>query len=427
MPKAYYSSRLSENISKTPEGFLICRNVPIARVGVQDYLGSEIGQGNSQLYKVTRPGTEVFSPAAMASFEGKPICDEHPDVDVDAANYKDYMKGIVRDVRKGIGEFADCLMADLIIYDATLAHAIEDGKREISCGYDCLWVQTGDTAFEQREIRGNHVAVVDKGRAGHKVAIRDQAPPVVVKRKRSDRKMSDSILKRMFNSFVKDAEPGEILEASKLVNKDEAPAPAPAPAAPVKEAPAMDAAIDARFKKIEDALDRLCGTQQPPVEDADPDMDNEQGLGEPDGDESLDALDSLEDELQNTEAAPAGEEGGTVAPEDINAQDEAPENIEPDTEEDGEAAPAAAAVRDSALECVRAIKPLVAQISNPWQRKKAADSLAMMIRGQARDEQYAALLKAQKAGARRTADSMDDKSLGKSIRDRFNPHYKKSE
>ena len=40
--------------------------------------------------------------------------------------------------------------------------------------------------------------------------------------------MSDSILKRMFNSFVKDAEPGEILEASKLVNKDEAPAPAPA-------------------------------------------------------------------------------------------------------------------------------------------------------------------------------------------------------
>ena len=243
--------------------------------------------------------------------------------------------------------------------------------------------------------------------------------------------MSDSILKRMFNSFVKDAEPGEILEASKLVNKDEAPAPAPAaPAALVKEAPAMDAAIDARFKKIEDALDRLCGTQQqqPPVEDADPDMDNEQGPNEPDGDEEPDALDSLEDELQNTETAPAGEEGDTVAPEDINAEDEAPANIEPDTEEDGEgAAPASAAVRDSALECVRAMKPLVAQIKNPYQRKKAADSLAMMIRGQARDEQYAALLKAQKAGARRTADSMDDKSLGKSIRDRFNPHYKKSE
>jgi len=39
---SYYGTRLSDNISRTPEGFLICRNVPIAKAGTQDYLGSEL-------------------------------------------------------------------------------------------------------------------------------------------------------------------------------------------------------------------------------------------------------------------------------------------------------------------------------------------------------------------------------------------------
>ena len=38
----YYGDKISTNIAKTPEGFLICKNVPIARTGYQTYLESEL-------------------------------------------------------------------------------------------------------------------------------------------------------------------------------------------------------------------------------------------------------------------------------------------------------------------------------------------------------------------------------------------------
>lgn len=176
MSKAYFGSRISDHILKTPEGFLICKDVPIARTGTQQYRGCEFGGPVADgIYNVQRPEAEVFDRAAVASFEGKPVCDEHPEEDVTPDNYGRYMKGVCRDVRRGDGDLSNCLVADLVIYDADLINKIEAGKREISCGYDCLWNPTSDSSYDQLEIRGNHVAVVDKGRAGHKVAIRDTA------------------------------------------------------------------------------------------------------------------------------------------------------------------------------------------------------------------------------------------------------------
>ena len=40
---AYYGSTISKHMTQTPEGFLICRDVPIARIGTQDYLARELG------------------------------------------------------------------------------------------------------------------------------------------------------------------------------------------------------------------------------------------------------------------------------------------------------------------------------------------------------------------------------------------------
>ena len=80
---AYYGYAISPNQIETGEGFLICRNVPIARIGVQEYLGREIGLSGAdaeRLITVTRPPEEVFSDAAMASFEGKPVTNDHPQI-----------------------------------------------------------------------------------------------------------------------------------------------------------------------------------------------------------------------------------------------------------------------------------------------------------------------------------------------------------
>jgi hypothetical protein len=408
MAKAYFGSRISTNMITTPEGYLVCKNVPVARTGTQQYRGCEFGADEpNKVYNVIRSESEVFDKAAIASFEGKPVCDEHPDTDVTPDNYSRYMKGVCRDVHRGEGDLKNCLVGDLIIYDAELIDKIKNGKREISCGYDCLWCQIDDSTFEQRDIRGNHIAVVDKGRAGHKVAIRDSAG--------RSKKMSKNIFARMLAAFAKDADttPDDLLEASKAVATDApkpVPQPTPAPtAAPVQNCepkPTVDADLDARLTRIEDALADLANTKQqnvPAPEDED------------------DALDSLE-ELVNQKIG--DEDDVTEDPEVINekmGEDEEPEELE-----ENEQPQINAASRDAAMRAIRNLKPVVAALP-PNQRKRAADSLAALIREQVvADSQYGALQRAQRAH-RANDKSLSDRDYGRYIRDKYNPHYTKED
>lgn len=426
MSKAYFGSRISDHILKTPEGFLICKDVPIARTGTQQYRGCEFGGPVADgIYNVQRPEAEVFDRAAVASFEGKPVCDEHPEEDVTPDNYGRYMKGVCRDVRRGDGDLSNCLVADLVIYDADLINKIEAGKREISCGYDCLWNPTSDSSYDQLEIRGNHVAVVDRGRAGHKVAIRDTADD-----KKGGTKMSKSLIGRILRALARDESTTleDMEAAAKLAGSSDAeprpqPAPAPAPAAPAAPATpapaavpqpenkpaAMDEATEARFKKIEDALEAISSKLNP---------------AQPATEPKKDALDALEEELQNkapaAEPAPAGDEDDVIEPpEDINAQDAAPEE-----DVEGECVPNAKEARDAAMALIKNLKPAVAAIPNEAQRKRAADSLAILIKGSMQqDAQYGELMQMRRRNAAKDSKP-DDYDLGREIAKKYNPHYK---
>jgi hypothetical protein len=120
----------------------------------------------------------VFSPATLASFEGKPVCNGHPCVDVTPDNYKVYSKGHVQHVRIGKGDDADKILADLYITDKDLIDEIQNGKREVSAGYYAEDKEDSTGRICQTKIRGNHVAVVDEGRAGRSVCIRDTAKDI---------------------------------------------------------------------------------------------------------------------------------------------------------------------------------------------------------------------------------------------------------
>ena len=421
MSKAYFGSRISDHILKTPEGFLICKDVPIARTGMQQYRGCEFGaQDSNRIYDVNRPEAQVFDRAAIASFEGKPVCDEHPSEDVTPENYRRYMKGVCRDVRRGEGDLANCLVADLLIYDADLIQKIEGGKREISCGYDCLWNPTGDASFDQLEIRGNHVAVVDKGRAGHMVAIRDAA-----NQNKGGRKMpnkNEGLWGRILRALARDEScTNEDMEAAaKLAGgADATPAPAPAPApaaapAPAPApAPAKDEEAEARFQKIEAAL---------------ADLSNKIGALVSHETHEHDPLGALEKELtKGPEAAPApapegaDDEGDVIEPpEEINAND--------GECGDGECAPAEMPkeTRDAALALLQTLKPAVAAIKDEGARNRAADSLAILIKGSMeQDVQYSQLLDMRrKTATRDSAPEVSDEDLGRAIAQKYNPHYK---
>jgi hypothetical protein len=182
----YTSEALGPKRELTPEGFLICFDVPAARVGEMIYgpgeVPPELGVGRDGRIRVTRSATEVFNPLSMASINGKPITDDHPPVDVDPKNWKFYTKGVVVSPRRGEGDLRDFMLVDLVIWDHETIQDINQDKREVSCGYNPEYLQlldrdSGDPILgrgEQVKIRYNHLALVKAGRCGPYCSIGDR-------------------------------------------------------------------------------------------------------------------------------------------------------------------------------------------------------------------------------------------------------------
>lgn len=420
--KAFYGAKLSPHMTESPEGFLICHGVPICRTGTQKYLKREIGEKGNDLVDVNREEDEVFKPAAMASFEGKPVTDDHPAKEVDPHNFGSYIKGSVQNVRRGTGEDKEHVVCDLVIYDAGLIQKIKHGKREISCGYDCEYIDNGDGTYRQANIIGNHVAVVDNGRAGKSIAIKDSKP-------KGGRKMSKkSIFARMFEAFAKDAEPDEVLEAAKAVDAaecgdSEGEAPKPQQEKPTYDAETMEMVMDA-IHELNEQIQELKASK---TQDEEPE------------EEKLTGLDAVEAAIKKRMASKdndMGEEEVEADPEDLNTEDEDPEDdpeesevveVEESEDEDPEEAEKKAA-QDSAmsLAMLRAIKPIVASMP-PKQRQQATDVLTRAVKkSMAKPTQplpggYGALLK--RKATKDAASKQNLRAFGEACRKR-NPHNK---
>lgn len=167
-----------QGAKRRADGYLVY-DARVARTGVQLYAGKEVGRPDLPTVRVYRPGSEVFSQDTMASFAHRPITVEHPKEAVTADNWRKYAVGQTADEIVGESKF---LRVPLMVADAAAIKSIEDGKRELSAGYDCEldWTpgQTADgESYDavQRKIRANHVAIVDRGRAGHDCRIGDDS------------------------------------------------------------------------------------------------------------------------------------------------------------------------------------------------------------------------------------------------------------
>lgn len=130
-----------------------------------------------------RPPDEVFRADSLASMEHAPVTDGHPPELVTSENYTRYSRGHGSAGRRD-GELVACT---LVVQDAGLIAKIEAGTAELSCGYELEhYDETPGHCPEgrydgvQRGIKYNHIAVVDKGRAGRVCRIRtdgDQETP----------------------------------------------------------------------------------------------------------------------------------------------------------------------------------------------------------------------------------------------------------
>lgn len=119
---------------------------------------------------------EVFNPDSLNSWGGLPLTLGHPPELVTPDNFQKYGVGTVGDeVDTSINPYIR-LVGNVQRSDAI--KAIDKGIREISLGYTCDVSEEAGTyngeiyTHRQRNIRGNHMAIVPKGRAGSECAIR---------------------------------------------------------------------------------------------------------------------------------------------------------------------------------------------------------------------------------------------------------------
>ena len=172
-----FGGKITNRIWKDNNGQLICYDCILSRTGYYDYLESDIIKDGdpTKIVKVFRTAEEVFDPESIASFENKPFCNDHPEEDVTTLNYKDLQVGYIRNIRRGEGDLSECLLGDVIVTDQDVIDLILSGeKRQLSLGYDSFIEKDDSGRYLMKKIRGNHLALVDEGRAGC-ATIRDRA------------------------------------------------------------------------------------------------------------------------------------------------------------------------------------------------------------------------------------------------------------
>lgn len=166
----YDSIKLDESfkMTKTDEGFLKGRAI-ITRTGIFKYQRSD-----GSIYNELRTPEEVFANDSIESFKLKPITNDHPQEKVNADNVKKYQVGNIGDDVKRDG---DHLTASIIVTDSAAIADVEGGKKELSLGYQVALIKEDgnfngqDYQFKQTNIRGNHLAIVYQGRAGHQARL----------------------------------------------------------------------------------------------------------------------------------------------------------------------------------------------------------------------------------------------------------------
>lgn len=404
MALTYYGSRISPHMTETPEGYLICHDVPINRTGTQEYTAGEMQLDGDpeRIITVNRYPEDVFDAAALASFEGKDVTSGHPPENLTPENHAAYSKGHVENVRRA----GDQTIADLHIKDATLISDIKNGIiREVSCGYVCNWEPDG-AGYKQTNIRGNHVAIVPHGRAGHDVAIKDQAAGKAEKGSKAMSNFWRGFL-TAFGEAAKDATPEQMEQVTNAAVK------------------ALDAAPAGKAQEAEPAAKPEGKTDDEMIERA------------PKGDDIGSKLDRI---LEMLEAKSRGGRGEH----DLHDESDLDEMIaklsgkgegEREDEMDAESAVTVPAEQmedksacDSAVALLKRVRPAVAQIKDAGDRARVVDALLSTLG----NGNMGGILKAAHDSASRAAATTQKTTYEARCAESeanyaaFNPHLKKN-
>lgn len=155
---------------------------PLSKVGVFPYLGRQISEDldPDKIYQVLRPEEELNSQKTLDSFKLIPIVDDHTMLGTKPGMQPAEEKGVHGVIGEDVYYKDGIIYGDLKIFSESLKEEIENGKKELSMGYFCDY-ELSDGEYEgqpyqaiQRNLRINHVALVDEGRMGADVRVMDK-------------------------------------------------------------------------------------------------------------------------------------------------------------------------------------------------------------------------------------------------------------
>lgn len=159
--------------------FWLIKDNPITKAGVFPYFGRQISPSlePDKIYQVYRPAGEIKK--AADTFKLVPLVDDHTMLGPDFTPAE--QKGVHGVLGEDIKEKDGTLYADVKIFSEQLKKEIQDGKKELSLGYFCRYDLTpgqyNGMHYDavQKDLKGNHIALVDNGRMGHDVRVMDRA------------------------------------------------------------------------------------------------------------------------------------------------------------------------------------------------------------------------------------------------------------
>lgn len=193
MQVRYDTAAIGKFETDAQNGFLTIRDVPIATIGVFPY---KLADGSVRME--AKLPQELLSDSTVESANNKPVTDDHPPEMVTIDNTKKYMSGITSNNAHVKG---NTLRVDMVISDKDLINDISKGKEELSIGFRTEVKNiAGDFEGEhydsqQTNIQINHIAVVDRGRAGHSIRLTGDSASMLIQDKRTETKMDTEIVR----------------------------------------------------------------------------------------------------------------------------------------------------------------------------------------------------------------------------------------
>ena len=163
-------------------GWFEVKDNPLSKVGVYPYLGRSIDPEAQpdKLFNVYRPAEELATEECIESFKLLPWIDNHVML---GAEEEGLTPAEQKSVQGVIGQEVmfdgETLRGNIKCFSEAMSNLIANGKKELSCGYRCIYEKVtgmfnGQTYdYVQRNIRGNHLALVENGRMGPEVAVLD--------------------------------------------------------------------------------------------------------------------------------------------------------------------------------------------------------------------------------------------------------------